>query len=470
MTFHDYDLNYGGEESKIMKIELPRKVSFIISNLSLHGYEAYAVGGCVRDAILAKDPKDWDITTSATPKEIKGLFRHTVDTGIEHGTVTVLLGKESFEVTTFRIDGTYEDGRHPSSVTFTRDLLEDLKRRDFTINAMAYNDEVRLVDKVGGMKDLNHHLIRCVGDPKTRFSEDYLRILRGVRFSAQLGFKLEQHTIEGMVELAPHLSKISAERVRDELVKLLISNNPDKIHEAYQLGITKVILPEWDAMVGVEQRSPHHSYDVASHTLLALREVKQDKILRLAILFHDMGKPETKTTDSKGVDHFVGHEVAGERIAREVMNRLRFDKDTIKKVTKLVVYHDYPLNSTSRAVRRAINRIGVELFPYYLAMRVANIKAQSHYERKEKLKKVVRVQKMYQKVIREGQCVSLRELAITGGDLIELGMEPGPQIGEVLKELLEFVLDHPKYNTREYLLPLSKKLIKKLGESKWTIK
>jgi tRNA nucleotidyltransferase (CCA-adding enzyme) len=446
-----------------MKIELPRKVSFISSNLSLHGYEAYAVGGCVRDAILAKEPKDWDITTSATPQEIKRLFRHTVDTGIEHGTVTVLLGKEAFEVTTYRIDGVYEDGRHPSSVTFTRDLVEDLKRRDFTINAMAYNDEVRLVDKFGGMKDLNRHIIRCVGDSKTRFKEDYLRILRALRFSAQLGFKLEQHTIEGMTELASNLSQISAERIRDELVKLLISHNPDKIHEAYQLGITKVILPEWDAMVGVEQKNPHHSYDVAKHTLMTLRGIKNDKILRLVMLFHDMGKPQTKTTDARGVDHFIGHDKAGEEIARDVMNRLRFDKDTIKKVTKLVAYHDYPLNITARGVRRAVNRIGVEIFPYYMAVRVADIKGGSYHDRKLKLEKVVRIRNHYRKILLENQCTSLEMLAITGQDIIQMGLTPGPEIGGILNEVLEFVIDYPKYNNRESLLPFTGKLIEKMN-------
>ena len=449
-----------------MKIELPRKVSFIISNLSLHGHEAYAVGGCVRDAILAKNPKDWDITTSATPDEVKGLFRHTIDTGIEHGTVTVLLGKEAFEVTTYRIDGVYEDGRHPSSVTFTKSLIEDLKRRDFTINAMAYNDEARLVDVVGGMKDLNHHTIRCVGEAKTRFAEDYLRILRALRFSAQLGFKLEQHTTHGMVELAPNLSGISAERIREELIKLLLSDNPDKIHEAYQLGITKVILPEWDAMVGVEQRNPHHSYDVAGHTLMTLKGTKSDKILRLVMLFHDMGKPKTKTTDAKGVDHFIAHERASEEIAGEVMSRLRFDNETIKKVTKLVAYHDYPSNTTARGVRRALNRIGVELFPYYMAIRVADIKAGSFYDRKEKLKKVVRMRNLFLKILYENQCISLKTMAITGQDLIEMGMAEGPEIGRILNEVLEFVIDHPKYNNKEVLIPFAKKLIEKMNTNK----
>ena len=235
-----------------MKITLPRKVLMIINNLQLHGYEAFAVGGCVRDSILARRPEDWDITTSAKPEEIKRLFRRTVDTGIEHGTVTVIIGKDSYEVTTYRVDGAYEDGRHPKEVRFTSRLEEDLQRRDFTINAMAYNDDVRLVDVFGGMKDLNHHLIRCVGDPRERFSEDALRILRAVRFSAQLNFPIEPDTAEAIKELAPTLEKISAERIQAELVKLLVSPHPERIRDAYELGITKVILPEWDAMAGVE--------------------------------------------------------------------------------------------------------------------------------------------------------------------------------------------------------------------------
>ena len=280
-----------------MKIELPRKVIMIINNLQLHGYEAFAVGGCVRDSILCRKPEDWDITTSARPEEVKRLFRRTVDTGIEHGTVTVMIGKDGFEVTTYRVDGLYEDNRHPKEVTFTANLEEDLKRRDFTINAMAYNDEVRLVDVFGGMQDLNHHLIRCVGDPMERFSEDALRILRAVRFSAQLSFPIEGETADAVRKLAPTLNNISAERIQVELVKLLMSDHPELMQDACELGITRVILPEWDAMVGVEQHTPHHKYDVAGHTLCAMKNVKKDKILRLTMLLHDMGKPQMKTTD-----------------------------------------------------------------------------------------------------------------------------------------------------------------------------
>ncbi|WP_072524494.1 CCA tRNA nucleotidyltransferase [Clostridium sp. Marseille-P3244] len=434
-----------------MKIELPQKVTMIIQNLQLHGYEAYAVGGCVRDSILARRPEDWDITTSARPDEIKKLFNRTVDTGIEHGTVTVLIGKDSYEVTTYRIDGAYEDGRHPKEVRFTRSLKEDLRRRDFTINAMAYNDEVRLVDIFGGMQDLNHHLIRCVGDPKERFSEDALRILRAVRFSSQLNFPIESKTAEAVKELAPTLKNISAERIQAELVKLLVSPHPERIRDAYELGITKVILPEWDAMEGVEQNTPHHQYDVAEHTIHALKNVKRDKILRLTMLFHDMGKPEMKTTDEKGRDHFKGHALVSEEIARKVMRRLKFDNDTVKKVTRLVCYHDYRAEATPKNVRRAMNRIGVELFPYYLAVRMADAKAQSSYRRREKIENIIETRRLYQKALLTGECVTLRQLAVGGRDLMELGMRPGREIGSMLSELLEYVIDDPKRNKKEIL-------------------
>lgn len=434
-----------------MKITLPNKVLLIIENLQMHGYEAYAVGGCVRDCILAKKPQDWDITTSAKPGEIKKLFRRTVDTGIEHGTVTVLLGKDSFEVTTYRIDGAYEDNRHPAEVLFTDKLEEDLKRRDFTINAMAYNDEVRLVDVFGGMKDLNRHLIRCVGDARERFSEDALRILRAVRFSAQLDFPIEPFTSEAMRELAPTLANISAERIRAELLKILLSNHPERLQDACELGITKVILPEWDEMVGIEQNTPHHKYDVAQHTIHALKSVKKDRILRLTMLFHDMGKPLMKTTDENGRDHFKGHALVSEEIARTVMHRLKFDNDTIKKVTRLVCYHDYRIEATIQNVRRAMNRIGVELFPYYLAVRLADVKAQSPYQRREKIENIIRMRELYQEVLYQGQCVSLKDLAVSGKDLMQIGMKPGREIGNMLTELLEWVIDDPDCNKKEIL-------------------
>lgn len=434
-----------------MLIPLPDNVSMILTNLHYHGYEAYIVGGCVRDSILGKQPEDWDITTSATPEQVKELFARTVDTGIEHGTVTVLFGKDSYEVTTYRIDGAYEDGRHPTEVQFTRSLEEDLRRRDFTINAMAYNDEERLVDIFGGMQDLNRHLIRCVGDPRERFSEDALRILRAVRFSAKLGFPIEEETANAIVELAPTLEKISAERIQTELVKLVTSDHPELMHTAYELGITKVILPEWDDMVGVEQNTPHHMYDVEHHTVEAMKHVRADKVLRLTMMFHDMGKPLMKTTDEEGVDHFKGHALVSQELAGSIMRRLKFDNDTIKKVTRLVCYHDYRTEPTMRNVRRAMNRIGVEAFPAYLEVRVADTKAQSSYRQKEKLKNILEMKQCCREILLKRECITVRELAVTGKDLMEMGMKPGREMGSMLNELLELVLDAPEKNTKEIL-------------------
>ena len=294
-------------------------------------------------------------------------------------------------------------------------------------------------------------MIRCVGNAEERFSEDALRILRAVRFSAQLDFPIEEQTAEAVKKLAPSLKNISAERIQVELVKLLTSNHPEKIQDAYNLGITKVILPEWDAMVGVEQKTPHHKYDVAEHTLHALKNVKKDKILRLTMLFHDMGKPSMKTTDEKGVDHFKGHALVSEEIARKILRRLKFDNDTVKKVTRLVCYHDYRIEATPQNVRRAMNRIGVELFPYYLAVRMADVKAQSPYKRREKIENIVAMREVYQETLLNGDCVTLRDLAVGGRDLMELGMQPGRELGSMLSELLEWVIDEPECNKKEIL-------------------
>lgn len=437
-----------------MKITLPEKVNQIIHTLQEHGYEAYAVGGCVRDSILGRVPDDWDITTSATPLETKALFQRTFDTGIEHGTITILIDKEAFEVTTYRVDGKYEDSRHPLEVTFTRCLQEDLLRRDFTINAMAYNDKEGLVDIFGGMEDLKNQTIRCVGNAKERFGEDALRILRAVRFAAQLGFRIEEETKKGIVELAPTLKNISAERIQVELIKMLTSKNPDLLREAYELGITRVILPEFDEMMKTEQETPHHKYSVGEHTLKALQFVPADKVLRLTMLFHDVGKPFVKTMDEKGRAHFKTHELKSADMAKQILRRLKFDNDTTNTVVKLVQYHDYRMPAEPKNVRRAMNKIGVELFPYYLEVRKADTLAQSEYKQEEKLQNISEIGDCYQEILKRGECVSLKTLAITGNDLIAEGMQSGKEIGEVLKRLLEMVIEHPEYNTKEKLLQL----------------
>lgn len=439
-----------------MKIQLPEKVNTIISTLHAHGYEAYAVGGCVRDSILGREPDDWDITTSATPLETKALFKRTFDTGIEHGTITVLLDKDAFEVTTYRVDGKYEDSRHPKEVTFTRSLKEDLLRRDFTINAMAYNDEEGLVDIFGGISDLKNKTIRCVGNAEERFGEDALRILRAVRFAAQLGFEIEKETQKGIVKLAPTLANISAERIQVELVKMLVSPNPELLRKAYELGITKVILPEFDEMMQTTQETLHHKYSVGEHTIKAIEMIRADKVLRLTMLLHDVAKPQMKTIDGNGVAHFKMHDIKGADRAKAILRRLKFDNDTLGKVTRLVQYHDYRIPAEPKRVRRAMNKIGEDLFPYYLEVRRADTMAQSEYLREEKLQNIQEMEMCYQDILEKRECVSLKDLAISGSDLIADGMQPGKEIGIVLNKLLEMVIENPELNTKETLLTLRK--------------
>ncbi len=441
-----------------MRIQLPEKVNTIIHTLQEHGFEAYAVGGCVRDSILGRVPDDWDITTSATPLETKSLFTKTFDTGIEHGTITVLIDKDAFEVTTYRVDGKYEDSRHPSEVTFTRSLSEDLLRRDFTINAMAYNEKEGLVDIFGGMQDLKNQTIRCVGNAKARFGEDALRILRAVRFAAQLGFQIESSTQEAIAELAPTLANISAERIQVELIKMLVSPNPTLMRTAYDLGITKVILPEFDEMMVTTQETPHHKYNVGEHTLKAIEGIRADKVLRLTMLFHDIAKPMMKTVDEKGIAHFKMHDVKGAEMTKQILRRLKFDNDTVNKVVKLVQYHDYRMPAEPKNVRRAMNKIGEDLFPYYLEVREADTLAQSEYLQKEKLQNIKDVRHCYEDILVKKECVSLRTLSVTGSDLIENGMKPGKEIGMVLNKLLEIVIENPEYNTKEALLKIYEQL------------
>lgn len=435
-----------------MRIQLPLNVKFIMETLMDAGFDAYAVGGCVRDSILGRQPDDWDITTSAQPQQVKGLFKRTVDTGIQHGTVTVMLDKEGFEVTTYRIDGEYEDNRHPREVVFTPNLTDDLKRRDFTINAMAYNDRVGIVDAFDGMEDLKLHRIRCVGKPEERFGEDALRIMRAIRFSAQLGYEIESETRKAVIKLAPALVKISAERIRAELMKLITSENPMKLKEAYDTGVTKIILPEFDRMMETPQNTPHHCYTVGEHVLHSMEHVKADKDLRLTMLLHDIGKPLSRTTDEEGKDHFYNHPQIGEEITKDILKRLKFDNETIYKVTSIVKYHDYKPRLTPSGVRRAMAKVGEDIFPCLFPVRKADIYAQSIYLREEKLEELFRLQSIYASILEQQDCISLRNLAVTGRDLIEVGMSPGKEIGITLEKLLEIVLENPQNNTKEYLL------------------
>lgn len=455
-----------------MVLELPKKVKQIIDKLQENGYEAYAVGGCVRDAMLGRVPQDWDITTSALPVQVKALFRRTIDTGIQHGTVTVLLDKEGFEVTTYRVDGKYEDGRHPTEVSFTASLAEDLKRRDFTINAMAYNETEGLVDLFRGAEDLKQGVIRCVGVAKERFSEDALRILRAFRFSAQLDFSIEEETLQAARELAKTLQKISAERIYAELTKLLLSGHPERLKTAYECGITAVVLPEFDRMCETAQNHAAHYADVGTHSLHTTAFIGKESVfageslgaqeyryLRLAALFHDVGKPQCKTTDEEGVDHFRNHAEAGAELVKKILRRLKADNATVDTVMRLVRWHDYPFVAEERPVRRAMHKIGADLFPTLLELRYADLLAHAEPYRTEGPENLKKVWAAYQEIRSREECTSLKDLAVNGGDLIAVGFQPGKELGEVLEKLLLLVIEEPEKNRKEVLLEEAKKFI-----------
>lgn len=434
-----------------MKITLPNEVKSIIESLEKEGYEAYAVGGCVRDSILGRVPKDWDITTDALPNEIKRIFPVTIDTGIAHGTVTVRKNKKSFEVTTYRIDGEYLDKRHPDSVTFIRELKEDLRRRDFTVNALAYSEKTGVVDEFGGLADLENKIIRCVEDPYRRFEEDALRMLRAVRFSAQLGFSVEDNTKKAIRSLANSLSSVSAERICDELIKLICSDCPKNMMLLYDLGLSKVFLPEWDKMVITPQNTKHHRGSVAEHTVFVLEGVANTKKMRLAALLHDVAKPICKKQDTNGNDHFAGHPQVGANIAKNIMKRLKLDNDTMDYVYRLILFHDDRPPITEKNVRRCINRMGRDLIPDLLDLRHADIMGQSDYKRQEKLDLIEEFRVCYEEILKKEQCVDIKDLKINGSDCLSMGIPKGPKVGEVLKEALELVLEEPEKNNREFL-------------------
>ncbi|MCR5210773.1 MAG: HD domain-containing protein [Lachnospiraceae bacterium] len=454
-----------------IKIDVPAQVCEILNKLNEAGYEAYAVGGCVRDSLLGKQPADWDITTSARPEQVKSIFRHTVDTGIQHGTVTVLMRDNGvisgYEVTTYRIDGIYEDSRHPKEVTFTPELSEDLKRRDFTVNAMAYHPGHGLIDLFGGQEDLERKLIRCVGNAKERFTEDALRMMRAIRFAAQLGGTIEDETYAAISELAPTLARVSAERIRVEVEKLLVSAHPYYFKMFYETGLTAVFLPEFDKCMKTTQENPHHCYSVGEHLLHSTETIdierlrnetdKEDyssslKILRLTMLLHDIGKSELKTVDGNGIAHFKGHPELGAKMAEEILKRLKYDNDTIHMVKGLVLGHEGRYPAEKKYIRRDINRLGTEYFPLMFYVNEADMMAQSDFLRDEKKARLERLRALYLEIKAADECLSLSDLAVKGADLIAAGVKPGPGMGKILNAMLSDVLDDPTHNDRDYLM------------------
>ena len=435
-----------------LEIEIPQGAAWVLEQLRDAGYEAYVVGGCVRDSLLHRMPDDWDITTSAKPEDTKRIFRRTVDTGIQHGTVTVMVDRTGYEVTTYRIDGEYADGRHPEHVTFTASLLEDLKRRDFTINAMAYSPAEGLVDEFDGIGDINRRVIRAVGDPVQRFTEDALRMMRAIRFSAQLDYRIDEDTREGIRLLAPNLQKVSAERIRVELEKLLLSEHPEELKEAYELGLLRQFLPELSECMECGQNNPHHCLSVGDHILCAVKAARRDKVLRLALLLHDIAKPQVKTTDENGIDHFHGHAARSAALADRILRDLKYDNQTREAAVRLIAWHDCNLGDSLPEIRKSISELGEEWFLPLLEVKTSDVEAQSDYHREEKLGKIEYWRNAFEEIRCAGDCLSLKDLAVSGKDLIAAGAAPGKEIGRILHEMLEEVLREPAHNTREYLL------------------
>lgn len=448
-----------------MKIRIPNKVKYIMDTLLKHNYEAYIVGGCVRDMILGREPEDWDITTCATPEQVKSIFHRTVDTGIQHGTVTVLLEKEHFEVTTYRVDGIYEDYRRPKEVSFTSSLEEDLKRRDFTINAMAYNYNQGLVDPFNGLKDLEEGLIKTVGSAHDRFNEDALRMIRAIRFSCQLGFGLEDKTFEAIKLNCELIKKVSIERIREEFSKILVSKEASRgIDNLRVSGLLQYFLPEVLAMFGFDQRNPHHDKDIYYHTLMVVDNTEPKLTVRLAALLHDIAKPVTFSLDEKGIGHFYTHEVKGKEMCEYILKRLRYDNDTIKKVSNLVFDHMSRYSNLKKStIKKVINRVGKENLEDLFNLQEADIKGSAP---PFDFSGIHRLRIKSKEILEQKEPLNVKDLALKGDHLIKLGLKPGKLIGEILNYLIEKVLEDPELNKKEQLEEMALEYIEKSREER----
>lgn len=435
-----------------MNLFIPPQVDGILKRLAENGREAYVVGGCVRDSLLGLTPNDWDIATSALPEETERIFadRRVIETGLRHGTVTVLCDKMPVEVTTYRIDGTYSDGRHPDGVSFTRSLKDDLARRDFTVNALAYNKHDGLVDCFGGQSDLEDGVIRCVGDADVRFQEDGLRILRALRFSSVLGFSVEKKTAESVMNNRGLLDLIAGERIQAELMKLLCGRGAAAVLRGFREVVAQFI-PEIRPMFGFDQHNPHHSYDVWEHTLHCVEAVEPEPVLRLTMFLHDIGKPGRFTQGADGVGHFYGHPEKSAEIAHEILNRLRFDKKTSATVLTLVRSHGLPLLPEERCLRRRLNLLGERNLR--LLVRVQEADARSKAVPDERYLAGLReIPEAIDRMVKQGQCFSLKDLAVRGNDLLRAGVPEGEEVGEMLRILLDAVLDGKCPNSKPELL------------------
>lgn len=439
-----------------MKVCLPEKVKKILSVFHENGFSAYIVGGCVRDFYLNTVPSDWDICTNALPDDTKKLFKKTFDTGIQHGTVTVLFDDAPFEVTTFRHDGDYVDNRHPKNVTFSSSVKEDLARRDFTMNAMAYNEKEGLIDPFGGMEDIEKKIIRCVGEPDVRFKEDALRMLRAVRFSAQKGFDIENNTLSSIKKNASLVKNLSVERILSEITKILLSDNIENLRLLYDIGMLKFIMPELCLCFDTKQNIKWHIYDVGMHSLKAVSFLEKKAYLRYAALMHDWGKPACRGKNEDGTDHFRNHAEKSVLIANNFMDHFKFSNKDKDKILRLIKFHDREILPEKKYVKRAINAVGEDIFLDLINLKRADCKAQNFELTAPRLVTIDTLEKIYLDIKENHESFSIKNLNINGNDLINLGFS-GKKIGIILNELLDFVIDNPDSNKKEILISLAKR-------------
>lgn len=432
-------------------MQIPKEAELALYTLQSRGHTAFVVGGCVRDSLLGRTPNDWDVTTSALPEEVADCFRNfrVIETGLQHGTLTVLVNGTPIEITTFRNDGIYLDHRHPVGVTFSNTVEDDLARRDFTVNAMAYHPERGLVDLFGGREDLKNRVIRCVGDPVTRFREDGLRILRAIRFASVLGFSLDEKTKAAVRSEKSLLEFIAPERIREEFCKLLCGVNAENVIREY-VDVIGQFLPELLACRGFEQNTKYHCYDVLEHTLCALSHASNNLFVRLAVLLHDIGKPLCYTEDENG-GHFKGHGPVGTAMTEQILRRLRFDNRTVEIVSRLVERHDRITPAEEKAVKRLMQKMSDQEILWLLEVqrcdRLAHAKGFD-----EPPASLDEVPRLMERIHASNACLSLKTLAVRGDDLLHLGIPEGKSIGDALAHLLDAVIEGRLPNEREALL------------------
>jgi len=440
-------------------IKIPEKCNFIFNKLSENGFMCFAVGGCVRDSIMGKEPMDWDFTTDAKPQEICSVFSDykIIDIGKKFGTVCVISDNESYEITTFRSDGNYSDGRHPDDIKFCDSITEDLSRRDFTMNSIAYSVERGIVDPFNGIEDIKNKTIRCTGEPQRRFCEDGLRILRAVRFASVLGFDIEPCTNKGIFECKDMLSNVHPYRMQKELTSLIMGDCASSVLIAYS-QILAVLIPEIEPMFNCAQNNPHHKYDVWNHTVKSISYAPQNVLIRLCLLFHDCGKPFVKTTDSKGIDHFKTHQIKSAEIATTVLKRFGYPSSVIRDVSLLVRYHDERFRKLNENIKNVLGVLGKDLFELLLLVAFCDMSAQSKYKREEKLSYHEEVKKEFRRIIETNQCYSLSQLAVSGSDITALGFK-NKNVGIVLEKLLAAVIKGEVVNDKDELIKFASRII-----------